>query len=113
MSGGAKLYRFEVSHPDYGTTIVTSVGPESATNAAAKVWDAPWREIAGWCRVTKLGTADKPRCRRCHGEYGVPGEAPGYCPACLDILTRQRREAARYAAAARAREKRLREQVGE
>ena len=105
MSGGAKLYRFEVSHPDYGTVIVTSIGPDSATNEAAKVWGVPWREVAGYCRVTKLGTAARPRCRRCHSEYGQPGDPKAYCPACLDILDRRRREADRYAAENRGRDR--------
>ncbi len=108
---GAKLWRFEVSHPDYGTTIVTSIGPDSATNAAAKEWEAPWREIAGYCRVTKLGSAAKPRCRRCHKEFGQPGDATAYCPACEAAMEAYRRDSARYAieTAAREREGRLRE----
>lgn len=101
MSGGAKLYLFEVCHPEYGTAQVTSIGPDSATMAAAKVWDVPWREVAGYCRVTKLGTAARPRCKRCHGEYGEPGDPAAYCPSCLDILVRQRREAERYARSTR------------
>jgi len=92
---GAKLYRFEVTHHEYGTTIVESIGPESATNAAAKVWGAPWKEIAGWCRVVKLGTAKKPRCRKCGREYGEAGNPPSFCPDCLRAVTAQKRQIAR------------------
>lgn len=93
---GAKLYRFEVHHPDYGSTIVTSIGPDSATNEAAKVWDAPWREIAGYCRVTRLGTADKPRCRRCYKEFGEPGDTTAYCMDCQKIMEAERRRKPRF-----------------
>lgn len=93
---GAKLWRFEVSHPDYGSTIVTSVGPDSATNAAAKEWDAPWREIAGYCRVTKLGSAAKPRCRRCYKEFGEPGDAAAYCMDCQKVMEAERRTRPRF-----------------
>lgn len=96
MSGGVKLWRFEVCHPDYGTAIVTSVGPESATNAAAKAWGAPWREIAGYCRVTKLGTAAKPRCRRCYKEFGEAGDTTAYCMDCQKIMEAERRTRPRF-----------------
>lgn len=110
---GAKLFSFEVSHPEHGTVQVVSVGPDSATAAAAKVWDVPWREIAGYCRVTKLGSAAKPRCRRCHSEYGQPGEPKAYCPTCLEILDRQRRERDRYAVEHRGRDRERRRRGGE
>lgn len=89
---GAQIYRFEVHHPDFGTTIVESIGPESATQAAARKWNAEWREIAGYCGVRKLGKADKPRCRRCGKEFGEPGSPGAYCPDCVAILEQQRRE---------------------
>lgn len=89
---GAKIFRFQVEHHEYGKTIVESIGPESATQAAAKVWEAPWREIAGWCKVTKLGTAARPRCKRCGKEYGAAGDPAAYCPDCLSALEYQRRE---------------------
>lgn len=90
----AKLYRYEVYHPDYGTMVVEDISPQGATNKAAKVWDAPWREIAGYCRVTKLGTAKRPRCRSCGAEFGEPGDVTAYCPTCLraqELAARERR----------------------
>lgn len=92
---GAKVYRFQVEHHEYGSTIVESIAPESATMAAAKKWEAPWKEIAGYCKVTKLGTADKPRCKMCHKEYGTAGDPAAYCPDCLVALEIRRRDMAR------------------
>lgn len=94
----AKIYRFRVSHPGYGEVIVASVGPESATNAAAKVWDAPWREIAGYCGVEKLGPAGRPRCKRCHREYGQDGDPAALCLDCLKVMETFRRDRGRFLA---------------
>ena len=91
MANG-KLWRFEVWHPEYGTAVVESIGPDSATAAAAKTWGAPWREIAGYCRVTKLGTAKRPRCRNCFREFGEPGFTAAYCPECERAMELRRRE---------------------
>lgn len=90
----AKLYRYEVSHPEYGTTIVSHISEAGATQAAADVWGAPWAKIAGYCSVKKLGTAAKPRCKRCHKEFGAPGDVTPYCSDCLRAMEadRQRRK---------------------
>ena len=87
-----KLYRFEVTHHELGTKIVVSIGPESATMAAARAWGVDWASIAGWCRVTKLGKAQKPRCRNCHREFGEPGDVTAYCPACQKVMDMRARE---------------------
>lgn len=80
-----KLINYEVSHPVYGTVVVASIGPDSATLAAFDSWGArsEWgREVAN-CDVKKLGPARKPRCRVCGGEYGKAGEpVDGLCPFC-------------------------------
>ena len=88
----AKLYCYEVTHHEYGTVVVEAISTETATVQAAKKWDVPWKEIAGYCQVRRLGTAAKPRCRRCHNEFGEPGDVKAYCPACLDLMERLRRE---------------------
>lgn len=92
-----KLCRFEVRHPEFWPVVVVSVGPESATVTAAKVWGVPeeWGRIAGSCDVRRLGTADKPRCRRCGSEFGEAGDAGGLCPGCREMEERFRREVAR------------------
>ena len=105
----AQLKRYEGTHPQRGRTEVDSIGRESAIAAALREWGGDWKTEAGQCWAQELGTARKPRCRRCHGEFGQPGDPAAYCPACEEILARQRREAERYAAGAKARERRLRE----
>lgn len=90
------MWRFEVSHREYGTTVVESVGAESAIMAACKIWGADWSSEAAYCRVNKLGTADKPRCRRCHREYGEAGDPAALCPACVETLEAYRRDMMRY-----------------
>ena len=94
----AKVWRYEVSHPEHGTTVVESVGPESAVMAACKRWGEDWGSTAGYCRCTKLGTAAKPRCKRCHKEYGEAGEPSALCPDCLEIEERYRRDRGRFLA---------------
>jgi len=86
----ATLYQFEVTHPELGTVVVDSIGPESATAAAATRWGVPWREVAGYCWAKKLGKAQKPRCRRCLKEFGAAGEATAYCPDCLRLMEWER-----------------------
>ena len=93
---GVKLWHFEVSHPEYGSTIVTSVGPDSAINAALIHWGASWKENAGYCNATKLGSAAKPRCRRCHKEFGEPGDATAYCMDCQKVMEAERRMKPRF-----------------
>ena len=82
---GPTIYLYEVSHPDYPTVTVPSIGPDSATVAAARAWGVPelWGKIVAYCTVRKGGRADRPRCRKCHQEYGAPGQAPGKCPDCI------------------------------
>lgn len=92
----AKIFRFEVEHPDYGTVIVESIGEDSATMEAAKEWDATWAKIAGWCRVRKLGTARKPRCRRCQREFWEAGSQAAYCPECERAMEMERRRRPRF-----------------
>lgn len=82
---GLKLDNYEVCHPDYGRVVVASIGRDSATLAAFRSWGAEeeWGREAGYCDVRKLGPAQKPRCRRCGGEYGTPGDPRGgLCPSC-------------------------------
>ena len=42
------LYLFEVSHPDFPTVIVPSIGPDSATVEAARRWG---RRVGPYCRL--------------------------------------------------------------
>lgn len=100
---GPILYQFEVSHPDFGKTVVVSAGPESATVAASSVWGVrdEWGKIAAYCSVRRLGPAAKPKCRRCGAEFGVPGEPGSLCPTCAGAEEQFRRERARYAARSR------------
>ena len=44
MSGPA-LYLFEVSHPDYPTIELPSIGPDSATVEAIRRWGADWKRV--------------------------------------------------------------------
>ncbi len=92
----AGLWRFEVWHPEYGARIVQGADKADAVKAAAVWWCAKWQTIAGDCRVTKLGTAARPRCRRCHREYGEAGAPAALCPECIALEERHRRDAAWY-----------------
>lgn len=97
----AKLYRFIVEHPDLGQVQVVSIGPESATVAAAAAWGVrkEWGQIAAYCDVKRLGPAGKPRCRRCHKEFGEPGAAGSICPDCVradENFERERRQRFQY-----------------
>lgn len=103
---------YDVDHPEYGRIRVKGISTESAINAALKEWGGSWKRDAGYCHAVWIGTALRPRCKRCHREYGQPGDPGAYCPECLEILDRQRREAGRYAAGHRARDRRLREEQG-
>lgn len=93
---GPTIYLYEVSHPDYPTVMVPSIGRDSATMAAAELWGVrdQWGKIAGYCTVRKGGKAARPRCVRCDREFGVPGQAPGRCPDCQRAAERFRREMA-------------------
>lgn len=105
----AGKYLCQVEHPEHSTVTVTADDNAGAVMEASKTWDVPFREIAGDCRITVLGSALLPRCRRCHSEFGSPGDPNDYCPACLELMDRQKRETVRYAVEAKAREKRLKE----
>lgn len=108
VSKAGPVSRYDVSHPEYGVTSVDAISQEGAINAAIKKWGGSWKKDAGYCHAVWVGSALRPRCKRCHGEYGEPGDPSAYCPACLEILARQRREAARYARSNR-RDRRIRE----
>lgn len=103
---------YDVDHPEYGRIRVEAISAETAINAAIKRWGGEWKKDAAYCRAVWIGSAMRPRCKRCHSEYGQPGDPSAYCPACLEILDQRRREAGRYAIGAREREKRLREMEG-
>lgn len=92
----AKMFRFKVTHPEFGEIIANGISPETAINAAIKSWGGDWRREAGYCKAVKLGTAAKPRCRSCHNEFGEPGDVTAYCPECLRRMEQRRREAARF-----------------
>lgn len=92
-----KLFRYEVSHPELGTVIVESISAESAIADAAEQWGERWTEIAWECSTRKLGTAKRPRCRRCSKEFGVAGDTAVYCSDCLQVMERQRWEARAFA----------------
>ena len=79
------VYLYEVSHPDYPTVTVPSIGPDSATVEAARRWGVPelWGRLAGYCTVRRGGRAARPRCTRCGREFGTAGQAAGKCPDCL------------------------------
>lgn len=93
-AGGPALYLYEVSHPDYPTVVVPSIGPDSATVAAAERWGVreEWGHIAGYCTVRKGGRAVRPRCATCGKEFGQYGQAAGKCPECQAAEERYRRE---------------------
>ena len=67
------VYLYEVSHPDYPTVTVPSIGPDSATVEAARRWGVPelWGRLAGYCTVRRGGRAARPRCTRCGREFGT------------------------------------------
>ena len=93
---GPGLRLYEVAHPEYPTVQVASIGPDSATVEACAQWGARelWPQLACECRVKCLGTAARPRCRRCVKEYGDAGGVPGLCPDCREAEERYRREVA-------------------
>lgn len=93
------MYRYEVWHPEFGTVVVNAISEATAIQAAIRYWGADWKTDAGLCRTRKLGTAAKPRCRRCHNEFGKAGDVTAYCPRCLEEIDRERRERARFAPA--------------
>lgn len=99
MAGMSKsvLFCYEVSCAGYPTVRVNARDRQEATVKAANAWNVSWREIAGDCDVTFMGTAAKPRCRRCHNEFGEAGDVTAHCPACLELMDRERREARRFA----------------
>lgn len=86
------LYDYEVSHPEYGTVTVSSIGPDSATLAAAEEWGATWRLIAGYCSVRRGSPSRRPRCRTCGKEFGEPGTAGIICPDCTEMQEKFRRD---------------------
>lgn len=88
------VMRYEVYHPQYGRTEINSVSAESAVWAAVKRWGADWKTEACNCTVKKLGTAAKPRCRRCGKEFGRPGDYTAICPDCERANELYRRECA-------------------
>ena len=71
------VYLYEVSHPDYPTVTVPSIGPDSATVEAARRWGVPelWGRLAGYCTVRRGGRAARPRCTRCGREFGTAAQA--------------------------------------
>ena len=91
------VYLYEVSHPDYPTVTVPSIGPDSATVEAARRWGVPelWGRLAGYCTVRRGGRAARPRCTRCGREFGTAGQAAGKCPDCLRSEELHRRQMAR------------------
>ncbi len=101
VSKSGPVQRYRVDHPEYGVIEVDAVSPEGAINEALKRWDGCWRTDAGYCRAVWVATAQRPTCKRCHGQYGQPGDPAALCPSCLEILDRQRREADRYARSVR------------
>lgn len=88
------LYLFQVSHPDYPTIEVPSIGPDSAVYAAIARWGADWRKDAGYCTVRRGGKAARPRCTRCGREFGKPGQVAARCPDCLRAEELHRRQMA-------------------
>lgn len=90
------VYLYEVSHPDYPTVTVPSIGPDSATVEAARRWGVPelWGRLAGYCTVRRGGRAARPRCTRCGREFGTAGQAAGKCPDCLRSEELHRRQMA-------------------
>ena len=87
------LRRYEVYHPDYGILEVNSLSREGAVRQAISYWDAEWRTEACNCVTKDLGTARKPRCRRCGKEFGRPGDYTAFCPDCEranDLFQRER-----------------------
>ena len=91
---GPTLYLFEVSHPDYPTIELPSIGPDSATVEAIRRWGADWKRDAAYCTARRMGRAARPRCSRCGREFGKPGQAAGKCPDCLRADELHRRQMA-------------------
>ena len=90
------VYLYEVSHPDYPTVTVPSIGPDSATVEAARRWGVPelWGRLAGYCTVRRGGRAARPtvypvRPGVWHGRTGG-----GQCPDCLRSEELHRRQMA-------------------
>lgn len=92
----AKLKLYEVTHPELGKVVVNGTRKENAIKTALEGWGANFRQEAGYCDAREIGTAAKPRCRRCHSEFGEPGDTTAYCRSCQEIIDRERREAARF-----------------
>ena len=97
----SKAYLYRVSHPHLGEVTVSATDRPGAVKAACAEWNAAecWAEIAGYCTVEKLGTAAKPKCRRCGRSFGRPGETDGMCPECRQknrYYEREKRAVFRY-----------------
>lgn len=88
------VYRYEVRHPDYEALEVNHLSMEGAIREAVRQWGADWRTTACDCTAKKLGSARKPRCRRCGREFGRPGDYAAYCPDCERVNEQRRRERA-------------------
>lgn len=88
------LYLFKVSHPDYPTMELPSIGPDSATVEAIRRWGADWKRDAAYCTARRMGRAARPRCARCGKEFGKPGQAAGKCPDCIRADEVHRRQMA-------------------
>lgn len=88
------VLRFEVRHPNYETLEVNSLSAESAIREAVRQWGADWRTTACDCTARKLGSARKPRCRRCGREFGRPGDYTAFCPDCERVNEQFQRERA-------------------
>lgn len=88
------IYRFEVTHPDYGELTVNHLSMDGAIMEAIRRWGADWKMTACDCTARKLGSADKPRCRRCGKEFGRRGDYAAYCPDCERANEQFRRERA-------------------
>lgn len=91
-----KMCLYQVDHPEYGKTTTPAKDDGGAVKEAANTWGVAFREIAGDCKVTKLGSALRPSCKRCHGEYGQPGDPSAYCPECEKALEAERRLRPRF-----------------
>lgn len=80
----SREYLWQVSHPDLGDITVPAPDRPGAVMAACIQWGLgrDWSWMAGHCTVRKLGTAERPKCRRCGSAFGRPGDGPGLCVEC-------------------------------
>lgn len=49
------IYKWKITHPEYGTVETTGPSKYEAVIAAAKIWRVPWSSVARACTFEKIG----------------------------------------------------------